>query len=192
MKDELISLYIDDELNLDEKMDFVELIHADRPFKDRTVEFLRLEKEVRSDVVETVPEVAEPAFRVLSGRRRRPLYLAAATAAAVAMVLVVLFWPVQREVEQVLTSQPYRFVIYRPGAGQAEIAGDFTGWERVTMERIALSGYWEITLDLQPGEHRYVFILDGQQRLADPTVMVREQDDFGGENTVLVTGGGSA
>ena len=60
------------------------------------------------------------------------------------------------------------------------------------MDRIASSGYWEIKLDLKPGEHRYVFIFDGQHRLADPTVMAREQDDFGGENTVLVTGGGNA
>lgn len=192
MKDELISMFIDDELGLDEKIDFVEFIHADGLFKDRTVEFLHLEKEVRSDVVETVPEVAAPAFRIPSGRRRRPLYLAAATAAAVAMVLAVLFWPVPQQVEQALTIEPYRFVIYRPGAEQAEIAGDFTGWDRVSMERIASSGYWEITLDLQPGEHRYVFILDGRQRLADPTVMAREQDDFGGENTILVTGGGRA
>ena len=189
MRDELISLFIDDELSLDEKMDFVELIHAHGPFKDQTVEFLRLENELRSDVVEKVPEVTAPVFRTPPVRHRRPLYIAAATAAVAALVLAVLFWPAQKELKQVATREPYRFVIYRPGATQAEITGDFTGWERVSMERIGSSGYWEISLNLQPGEHRYVFILDGQQRVADPTVMAREQDDFGGENSILVTGG---
>jgi len=142
-------------------------------------------------VVRTVPEVVVPAFRTPPVRRRRPLYLAAATAAVVAVVLAALFWPAPQVAEQGLTPEPYRFVIYRPGVEKAEIAGDFTGWERVSMDRVASSGYWEIMLDLKPGEHRYVFILDGRQRLADPTVMAREQDDFGGENTVLVTGAGS-
>ncbi len=187
MRDELISLFIDDELGLDEKTDFVELIHTCRSFKDQTVEFLRLEKELRSDVVEKVPEVAVPAFKPSPARSRRPLYLAAAAAVA-AVVLAVLFWPAQQTVDQAATRESYRFVIYYPGTTQAEITGDFTGWKRVSMEPIGSSGYWEITLGLQPGEHRYVFIVDGQQRLVDPTVMTREQDDFGGENSILVTG----
>ena len=42
-----------------------------------------------------------------------------------------------------------------------------------------------LALDLQPGEYRYSFILDGSRRVADPTVWVREKDDFGAENSVL-------
>lgn len=189
MKDELISQFIDDELGLDEKVEFVELVHAQRPFKDRVVEFLHLEKDLRSEVVDGVPEVAVPAARALPVRRRRPLYLAAVTAAAAAAVMVVLFWPAHRPVEQAAIREPYRFVIYRPGAMQAEITGDFTGWERLPMERIGASGYWEISLDLQQGEHRYVFILDGNKRMADPTSLAREKDDFGGENSIVVAGG---
>ncbi|HWR69107.1 MAG TPA: glycogen-binding domain-containing protein [Desulfomonilia bacterium] len=186
MRDELISLFIDDELGLDEKMDFVELIHTHRSFKDQTVEFLRLEKELRSDVVEKVPEVAVPPFKPSPARSRRPLYLAAAVAA---VVMAVLFWPAQQTVNQAATPDSYRFVIYQPGTTQAEITGDFTGWKRVSMEPVGSSGYWEISLDLHPGEHRYVFIINGHQRVVDPTVMTREQDDFGGENSILVTGG---
>ncbi len=53
------------------------------------------------------------------------------------------------------------------------------------MEKAGREGYWEIFLELQPGEHRYSFILDDRRRVADPTVWIREKDDFGSENSVL-------
>lgn len=37
MNDQLISLYIDDELDLDEKIVFVETVHEDRNLKDDAV-----------------------------------------------------------------------------------------------------------------------------------------------------------
>ena len=40
MKDYLISSYIDDELDLDEKIVFVETVHAQGPFKDEAVDLL--------------------------------------------------------------------------------------------------------------------------------------------------------
>ncbi len=189
MSDELISLYIDDELDLDGKIAFVEIVHKEDLFKDRVVEFLRQEKTLCAEVTDRVPEVTRPGPEVYPFRRRRPLYIAAAVSAAVAaFIATILFWPARQEVNVAAAPEPYRFVIYRPNTSRAEIAGDFTGWKRVSMERISMSGYWEISLPLHPGEHRYVFILDGHKRLADPTVMAREQDDFGGENSILVTG----
>ena len=38
MQDYLISMFIDDELNLDNKIEFVETVHEDRKFKDETVD----------------------------------------------------------------------------------------------------------------------------------------------------------
>ena len=61
MKDELISMFIDDEMNLDEKIDFVEQVHTNAAFKASTIEFLHLEKDLRGDVVAQVPEVSIPA-----------------------------------------------------------------------------------------------------------------------------------
>jgi len=43
MKDYLISSYIDDELNLDEKIEFVEMVHEKVSFKDDTVDLLHQE-----------------------------------------------------------------------------------------------------------------------------------------------------
>jgi hypothetical protein len=53
------------------------------------------------------------------------------------------------------------------------------------MRKIGSSGYWDITMNLPEGEHRFIYILNGKQRFADPTVMSREHDDFGGENSII-------
>jgi len=79
----------------------------------------------------------------------------------------------------------HRFVIYRPDVTKAEIAGTFTGWQRIPINRIGVSGYWDITLSLPSGEHRFTYILDGEKRFADPTVLARELDDFGGRNSII-------
>ncbi len=57
MKDYLISMYIDDELGLDDKITFVETVHADTVYKDETVDLLHQEKLIRSEVVDHVPPV---------------------------------------------------------------------------------------------------------------------------------------
>jgi hypothetical protein len=186
MREELISMFIDDELGLDEKAEFVEQVHADDSFKTKTIEFLSLEKYLRQDIVERVPEVfAIPARRIPIRSLRRSAFAGAALAAATAL-LVFLLWPAPQKVP--IFSEPYRFVIYRPDVSRAEVAGDFTGWSRVPMQRIGSSGYWEISLSLHPGEHRYVFILGGNDQIPDPTVMTREKDGFGGLNSVITTG----
>ena len=50
------------------------------------------------------------------------------------------------------------------------------------------SGYWEIELNVTKGEHKYVFIVGDDKKIADPTILMRERDDFGSENTVLLVG----
>ncbi len=53
------------------------------------------------------------------------------------------------------------------------------------MNKIGTSGYWEITLNLIEGEHRFTYILEGREPFADPTILTRESDDFGGENSIF-------
>jgi hypothetical protein len=185
MKDELISMFIDDEMDLDEKIEFVEQVHTDTAFKASTIEFLHLEKDLRGGVVAQVPELSVP-VRKTSPSAFRPLHLAAASLAAAAALVVFLLWPMHHEA--LVPNEPYRFVLYRPDVADAAIAGDFTGWGQVPLQRIGSSGYWEKTLNLPRGEHRYIFILGGTKRVPDPTVMTREKDDFGGENSILMTG----
>jgi hypothetical protein len=186
MEDYLISMYIDDELDLDAKIDFVETVHANRLFKDETVELLVQEKLIRSDVTDRPPVLSlEATFERSSFRSGIKTWLrpAAAFASGLAAALLVLLLLPQPPDKQ--SEVPYRFVLYQPTATQAEIAGTFTGWRPVPMKRAGSAGYWEITLDVPQGVHRFSYILDHGRRAADPTIATRELDDFGGENTIL-------
>jgi len=185
MKDEWISQFIDDELTLDEKIGFVGEIHENDPFREECLSLLHQEKRLREPLVEEVPVPAVPL------RRRRGTFpfpfrrwAFILLVAGISLLLVRNVYPPEKE-----PAVPYRFVVYEPGANRMEIAGTFTGWERVPMKQAGGSGYWEISLSLSPMEHRYTYVVDGERTLSDPTVPRRERDDFGGENSILTAGG---
>jgi Glycogen recognition site of AMP-activated protein kinase len=179
MSDLLISMYIDDELDLDDKIVFVETVHDDKSFKDEALSLLRQEKLIRADVVDHLPCLRSERLSPWRARLLRP-FAAAAAGLAAAAVLWLMLWPAP---EQPL--QPWRFVIYQPDAQGVELAGSFSGWKRIPLRHAGNSGYWEITLELPEGDHRFSYIIEGSRRLADPTIAVRETDDFGGENSIL-------
>ena len=180
MKNYLISSYIDDELNLDEKIEFVETVHEQIAFKDEAVDLLHLEKQVRSEVVDRVPAVALREKQRFSIPLWRPAGIFVAGLAAA--LLVMFFVPPQQE-QVMLTT--HRFVLYQPDASRVEITGSFLGWEAVPMKKTGTSGYWEAVLEVPVGEHRLCYILEGGRRIPDPTIPIREKDDFGGENSIL-------
>ena len=180
MRDYLISSYIDDELDLDEKIDFVETVHSHVHYKDETVDLLHQEKQVRGEVVDRVPAVVFREKRRFSIVLWRPAGLFAAGLAA---ALLVMFFVTPRQELPVPTK--YRFVLYQPDVKQVEITGSFLGWAAVPMQRTGTSGYWEAVLEVPAGEHRLCYIIEGRKRIPDPTIPIREKDDFGGENSIL-------
>ena len=175
----LISMFIDNELDLDEKIGFVERIHEDRDFKNESIELLNMEKIIRANVVDRIPSLK---MKIKKKRFRsvfRSMGFWVPAAAAVLIAFFVLYHPRQ------LPTNLHRFVIYRPDVTTAEIAGTFTDWQRIPLNQIGASGYWDITISLPDGEHRFTYILDGEKRFADPTVAARELDDFGGQNSII-------
>jgi len=180
MKDYLISSYIDDELDLDEKIEFVETVHENVSLKEEAVDLLHQEKRIRSEVTDRVP------FVTLWKKRRFAFSLwprAGIFAAGLAAALLVMFFVTPQQ-EQMLLST-HRFVLYQPDVNQVEITGSFLGWEAVPMRKNGTSGYWEVVLEVPAGEHRLCYILEGGRRIPDPTIPIREKDDFGGENSIL-------
>ncbi len=183
MTKELISMYIDDALDLDDKIVFVEKIHTQRYFKDDAVGLLQQEKQLRIPAWDRVPEIAIPSKPPTVKPHRRPLTVMASALAAAALVFFLLrpppsLPPIDRNVA-------HRFVVYQPDAETVAITGSFNNWQVLPMEKTGPEGYWEISLELRPGEHRYSFLLDDKRRVADPTVKIREMDDFGSHNSVL-------
>ncbi|RPH42614.1 MAG: hypothetical protein EHM86_02325 [Desulfobulbaceae bacterium] len=184
MKDYLISLYIDDELDLDEKIEFVEAVHNDVSLKDEALDLLTQEKRLRSDMVTMMPAATQMVKNVRWKpdffQFRRPLL---AGFALVLLALVAL--PLLRSAPDSDQQIEQRFVIYQPNAGNMAILGSFTDWSPLPMEKIGTSGYWSISLRLKPGEHHYSYRLEDGLQIADPTVPLREEDDFGGENSII-------
>jgi hypothetical protein len=179
MKDYMISMFIDDELDLDEKIELVETVHADTTMKNEIISLLHHEKLLRSPVVDRSPVVE------VAVQPKRTFFLwrsAAAFVSGLAAALIIVFFVLP---EQRISSVPYRFVIYEPDVNQVDIAGSFTEWKSLPMKKMGTTGYWEITLDLQEGEHRYNYILESGVQIPDPSVLARERDDFGGENSIL-------
>ena len=76
------------------------------------------------------------------------------------------------------------FSFRAPGAESVYLVGDFTHWQNhpVRMQPQA-DGLWRVTLPLEPGEHHYRFLVDGEWR-DDPECAVRVPNPFGTENAV--------
>ena len=180
MKDYLISSYIDDELDLDEKIEFVETVYEKVSFKDEAVDLLHQEKLIRGEVTTRIPSVKLREKRRIASVLWRPAGLFAAGLAA---TLLVMFFLTPQQEELMLTT--HRFVLFQPDVNRVDITGSFLGWEAVPMNKSGTSGYWEIVLELPAGEHRLCYILEGHRRIPDPTIPIREKDDFGGENSIL-------
>ena len=191
MKDYLISLFIDNELSLDEKIDFVENTHGDQVFKDEAIALLKQEKQLHAEMVHRMPQVQaieekEPWRELLFAWMRPASLFATGIALGAALLLVRPSVDPPLVVSTVTnTATPYRFVIYRPAASQADIIGTFTDWQPVSMVKVGASGYWSLTLNLGEGEYQYSYVVEDGQQITDPTVPERVKDDFGGENSVI-------
>jgi hypothetical protein len=175
----MISMFIDDELDFDEKIELVESVQADAAVKNDIVQLLQQEKLIRSPMVSRIPVVEADVQPKLTFNIWRP---AAAFVSGLAAALIIVFFVLP---EQKISSVPYRFVVYQPDVNQVDITGSFTGWKTLPTKKMGATGYWEITLDLQEGEHRYSYILESGIQIPDPSVLTREKDDFGGENSIL-------
>jgi len=73
----------------------------------------------------------------------------------------------------------------RPGAKQVAVAGSFNDWkpERTPLVQNG-NGRWVGDLNVKPGRHEYLFVVDGQW-VTDPNAKETVQNPFGGKNSVL-------
>lgn len=67
------------------------------------------------------------------------------------------------------------------------VVGDFNDWEpdRDLLIDENNDGIWSVTLKLEPGRYEYMFILDGQEWVPDPSAYRYVSDGFGNKNAVL-------
>jgi hypothetical protein len=72
----------------------------------------------------------------------------------------------------------------RSAQGSPSIAGDFTGWKPVPMQREGSSWTW--AGGLKPGVYRYAFVAEDGSWFVPASVAGRQDDGMGGEVAVLV------
>ncbi len=189
MKEYLISLFIDNELNLSEKHEFIDTVAKDSDFHEETRILLEQEALLRRSMVHVTPPItAMPLRKHLF--MLLPAWQPALAGFAIALLLLmpIVQFSTTPEPTVAINQAPHRFVIYLPEVQEASVIGTFTDWSPIPMEPMGSSGYWTLDLDLQPGEHRYSFLVEEGTRIADPTIQDRENDDFGGENSIIHIG----
>lgn len=185
----LISMYIDNELSIDDKISFVKYVHKDQDFMDDALSLLKQEKALRGSLSEDAPEIALPFLE--NGRfslmAAKPLQFMFAVFVLLLAALYFTFGLSPNDsFPPLIAGQQHRFVIYQSEIKQIDIAGSFTHWQRIPLRPAGSSGYWEITLEVPPGEHAFSYILDGDSIIADPTISAQEKDDFGTINSILI------
>ena len=79
-----------------------------------------------------------------------------------------------------------RLVVVQPDAKTVALAGDFNEWDpmRTPLQRTS-SGAWTVTIPVAPGRYEYMFVVDGEQWIADPFAVEQNDDGFGSRNAVL-------
>lgn len=80
-----------------------------------------------------------------------------------------------------------RFVYFDEDAESIEIAGDFSDWQPVELNREYTGGkqVWTGMMPVERGEHRYMFVRNGEEWVTDPLAEVQQDDGFGNKNAVL-------
>ena len=83
-----------------------------------------------------------------------------------------------------------RFELVAPNADQVSLAGSFNDWqsEGIQLSKNTETGVWTGTVPLIPGEHQYMFVIDGMEWIPDPDAHAQVDDGFGQTNSVIVVG----
>ena len=145
----------------------------------------------------------------------RVLHWNPAMALIAASVMLVMAWGVSQQTFMAPTSQPVqvaqvttpaqvtpvsqvmssseqeetlvvRLVLVQPEARSVAVAGDFNSWmpEQTPLRKME-DGVWTVTLHVKPGRYHYMFVVDGEQWVADPLAGEYSLDGFGAKNAVL-------
>jgi len=84
--------------------------------------------------------------------------------------------------------EPVQFVLVAPTAHSVAVVGDFNDWGLNDSALVATNheGVWSVTAPVPAGVHRYAFLVNGKQFVADPSAPRSTDDDFGMPSSALV------
>jgi hypothetical protein len=86
-----------------------------------------------------------------------------------------------------------RFVLNDSGMNARTVAviGSFNSWQAqdAAMRFDDATGAWVLEAQLPPGDHEYMFLVDGQNLMADPLAQMTRDDGFGNRNSIVFVNG---
>jgi 1,4-alpha-glucan branching enzyme len=87
----------------------------------------------------------------------------------------------------VVTPGGVRFTLEHPDANAVSVAGDFNEWS-ASSHPLARSGSgrWSVVVPLPPGDHKFMFVVDGTQWVVPPVAEDYVDDGFGSRNGVVI------
>ncbi len=88
----------------------------------------------------------------------------------------------------VVTPAGVQFVLMQPEAHSVALAGSFNQWSASSHQlvREPSHGLWTIVVALPPGEHLFMYVVDGTQWTSPPLAEDYADDGFGAKNGVVV------
>lgn len=120
----------------------------------------------------------------------RPGWAAALAASVVAVVTLGLVRgrPGDGDRRGTVPVEPVQFVLVAPDAHSVAVVGDFNDWGLNDGALVATNrdGVWSVTAPVPAGVHRYAFLVNGKQWVADPSAPRATDDDFGMPSSALV------
>ncbi|MBI4499528.1 MAG: hypothetical protein HY700_00035 [Gemmatimonadetes bacterium] len=194
-----LSRYLDGELS---KADLPEHLRQEAEAFERIIGSLdrgpaKLPRSVRGAVMERVRAIPAPWWRrawtwfaTPRPLRLSPLHGTLALAALIAVLLVALPKPQAGPQTSTGVRVATRFIYLEPNATRVSVTGEFANWDPagIPMRRGA-DGNWVAEIDLPPGLHHYVFVVDGTRWAPDPNASSQVDDGFGLKNSVLLVTG---
>ena len=126
---------------------------------------------------------------VASRVTHHPGWAAALAAGIVAIVTVGVLRtrpPVSTSASSVF--EPVQFVLVAPSAQSVAVVGDFNDWGLNDTALVATNhqGVWSVTAPVPAGVHRYAFVVNGKEWVADPSAPRSAGDDFGLPSSALI------
>jgi len=81
-----------------------------------------------------------------------------------------------------------QFTLSQPEAESVAIAGNFNGWSSTAypMSRSSDNGVWSIIIPLPPGEHLFMYVVNGEEWVQPPFADDFIDDGFGQTNGMVI------
>lgn len=81
-----------------------------------------------------------------------------------------------------------RFTHLAPAANTVHVVGSFNGWVKgaTQMKRDGKTGVWMAEVSLRPGEHTFMYLVDGKEWVVPPLAEDFVTDGFGQTNGVVI------